>query len=116
MIFSGEPGAPGPAGAIGQKGEPGYDGIPGAAGVKGEQGTVTVIFSLHGMKMHRHRLHNSSWERCVLALSALDETLESIVSIGALQYDALQYDHLDEQLYLINVILKEFLSQKLVIL
>lgn len=57
--FSGEPGLPGPAGATGQKGEPGYDGIPGAAGAKGEQGTV--IFSFHGMKMHKHRLHKSSW-------------------------------------------------------
>lgn len=64
--FSGEPGVPGPAGAIGQKGEPGYDGIPGAAGAKGEQGTVTVIFSSHGVKMHRHRLHKGSWEKCVL--------------------------------------------------
>lgn len=86
MIFSGEPGLPGPAGAIGQKGEPGYDGIPGAAGAKGEQGTVTVIFSSCGMKMHTHRLHKSSWQRCVLALSCLDETL-------ALKSVLVSYDH-----------------------
>lgn len=59
--FSGEPGVPGPAGSIGQKGEPGYDGIPGAAGAKGEQGTVIVMLSLWGAKMHRDRLHKSSW-------------------------------------------------------
>lgn len=58
--FSGEPGIPGPSGSIGQKGEPGYDGIPGAAGAKGEQGTVTVMLSLWGTKIHRDTLHKRS--------------------------------------------------------
>lgn len=75
--FSGEPGIPGPAGSIGQKGEPGYDGIPGAAGAKGEQGTVTVMLSLWGTKMHRGREYKSSWQRGVLGLRYLGWNLRN---------------------------------------